>query len=51
MIFAAPKVVAFCREGTLFHTLAIRLVANFGYPGTGKGISFEVGNLVSFTDC
>ena len=34
MIFAAPKVVAFCRGGTLFHTLAIRLVANFGYPGT-----------------
>ena len=45
---AAPRVEALCSSGMLFHTLAMMLEANSGYPGTGTGIWSEVVDLVDF---
>ena len=46
MHLAAPRVEALCSSGMLFHTLAMMLEANSGYPGTGTRIWSEVVDLV-----
>ena len=45
-LFAAPRVVAVCRPGTLFQILAIRFAGSTLKPGTGGSMFMDSANLV-----